>query len=513
MKTILSAAMTAAAFALTASAAQAAPVSVLLHPDGALVQEEARLTPGRDGRTLRLVLPPSADPQTLDLSVPGHQVAALRFEEAAAPDSPVVAELRRRLDAVSRAIQEQKDAREDLAWQKTYWRQPPVQLSDSSGLAALEELAQSRLADLRGGQFAMDARLEKLEAEAALLRQRLDLTGGGASLTREAVVELAEAASGPVAARYAYVLNDAGWRPLYRIEALPDKDEVRIALEAELWQRSGSDWNGVPLVLSTADPRQNMAPPRLTDWIIRPVPPQSQAKFRSNDMMLGSMAAPMAADMAETSSVAAGARAPVYTDGSTFESWDLGKREVPAGPAMRLALNQEDFKADFAWILRPSRSETAFLSARLDMPELRHMPPGDALFLVDGVTVGRAPFSLANDDRRLYFGRDPQVTAVIRKNGQQSGKAGIIDRRQTYAWDWAITVFNKHDRPVLARVEEPAPESRDEQITISMTSRPEPVKEEHTLVWELEVPAGKSAAIRHAVSFTAPTDMKVWEGR
>ena len=66
------------------------------------------------------------------------------------------------------------------------------------------------------------------------------------------------------------------------------------------------------------------------------------------------------------------------------------------------------------------------------------------------MSVGKAPFSLSGDDSRIYFGRDPQVTAVMKRNSQQSGKQGIIDRKQTYTWDWDITVFNKHSRPVAA---------------------------------------------------------------
>lgn len=127
--------------------------------------------------------------------------------------------------------------------------------------------------------------------------------------------------------------------------------------------------------------------------------------------------------------------------------------------------------------------------------------------------MGKAPFSLSGDDSRIYFGRDPQVTAVMKRNSQQSGKQGIIDRKQTYTWDWDITVFNKHSRPVAVRVEEPAPQSLDEQIAVTVTSAPEAVTEDHTLIWTLDVPAGKSKTIQHKVSLAAPTDMNVWEGR
>ena len=65
---------------------------------------------------------------------------------------------------------------------------------------------------------------------------------------------------------------------------------VDLNLEAELWQRSGEDWTGVPLALSTADPRQGMIPPRLSEWLIRPRPAAPQPAARSANQMLLSAA-------------------------------------------------------------------------------------------------------------------------------------------------------------------------------------------------------------------------------
>ena len=508
--TLTGAGMVVAA-ALAAQPAPAAPTAVLLHPGGALVQEEADVAPDKDG-ALRLILPPSADPQSLDMTVPGHAVAVLRFEETAAPEGSAVAELRAQLDEARRALLDVDNALADLEARRDYWRRPPVQFADSAPLAGLDELMRQRLQSFGREEADLNRRAEDLNKRIELLTRQIELTGGDAAFTRQAVVELAEPVNGPVTVRYAYSLDNAGWRPVYRLEARPGEDRVDLNLEAELWQRSGEDWTGVPLALSTADPRQGMIPPRLSEWLIRPRPAAPQPAARSANQMLLS-AAPEAAMMADMSSAAGKASAPLYLDGASFESWDLGPRDVPAGPSLRLPLERDTLKAEFSYLLRPSRGEGAYLSAKLDMPELRHYPGGEALFLVDGVSVGKAPFSLSGDDSRIYFGRDPQVTAVMKRNSQQSGKQGIIDRKQTYTWDWDITVFNKHSRPVAVRVEEPAPQSLDEQIAVTVTSAPEAVTEDHTLIWTLDVPAGKSKTIQHKVSLAAPTDMNVWEGR
>ena len=97
--------------------------------------------------------------------------------------------------------------------------------------------------------------------------------------------------------------------------------------------------------------------------------------------------------------------------------------------------------------------------------------------------------------------------------GQQSGREGFIDRKRTYTWDWEMTVANRHKRPINVRVEEPAPQSRDKEIVLEMQSKPEAKREDNTLYWEVNVPAGKSISINHKVLLSAPADMQVWEGR
>lgn len=555
--------------------ARAAPTAVLLHPGGALVQGESSLTPDADG-CLRLPLPPSADPRSLDISVPGHVVASLRFEESLLPAGAEHSALSALMSQRDEALRERvklRNAFADLEARRNYWRQPPVRFSGlnplSESLNELDDIMRQRLAAFGQEDAGFRQRDEELTRRIELLSRRIEQAGGvvmdeaghnagnAALFTRVAVVRLrdsgaeapaagstdaAESAAGPspenpaeaspaasagkspetppappaapLPLRYAYSLDNAGWRPLYRLEARPDAGRVDLSLEAEIWQRSGEDWSGVPLTLSTADPRQGMTPPCLREWIIRPRPLPSPKAARAANQVLLSAAPDMAVEGAALSAnTAAGAAMPLYLDGASFASWDLGPRDVPAGPSLRLPLASEELKAEFAYLLRPSLSGSAYMSARLDMPEMRHFPDGEALFVVDGVSVGRAPFSLSGDDSRIYFGRDPQVSAVIKRNSQQSGTRGIIDRRQTGTWDWTISVSNRHSRPVTVRVEEPEPQSQDEQITVSVSSSPEPRSEDHTLIWTLDLPAGESRSIRHTVSFSAPADMPVREGR
>ena len=96
-----------------------------------------------------------------------------------------------------------------------------------------------------------------------LQRQLAELAAGASRTEREAVitVDKANAAAGKV--RLNYLVNAAGWQPQYKLRAGGEKDPVQVEYLAAIQQQSGEDWGDVELVLSTAQPMLNAAPPEL----------------------------------------------------------------------------------------------------------------------------------------------------------------------------------------------------------------------------------------------------------
>ena len=76
------------------------------------------------------------------------------------------------------------------------------------------------------------------------------------------VVERVNGAAGKV--RLNYLVTSASWRPQYKLRAgKAAKDPVQVEYLASLVQHTGEDWANVNLVLSTAQPMLNAAPPEL----------------------------------------------------------------------------------------------------------------------------------------------------------------------------------------------------------------------------------------------------------
>ena len=80
---------------------------------------------------------------------------------------------------------------------------------------------------------------------------------------REAVIVLDKTNAPPGQVRLNYLVSDAGWQPQYKLRAGGEKDPVQVEYLAAIQQQTGEDWSDVELVLSTAQPMLNAAPPEL----------------------------------------------------------------------------------------------------------------------------------------------------------------------------------------------------------------------------------------------------------
>jgi uncharacterized protein (TIGR02231 family) len=115
-------------------------------------------------------------------------------------------------------------------------------------------------------------RLNQEKAEFAQ-RKLNEMAAGSSRIEQDAVivVDKTNAAAGKV--RLNYLVDAAAWRPQYKLRAgKTDKDAVQLEYLAAIAQHTGEDWTGVKLVLSTAAPTLNAAPPDLQVLQVTTVP-------------------------------------------------------------------------------------------------------------------------------------------------------------------------------------------------------------------------------------------------
>ncbi|WP_327170532.1 mucoidy inhibitor MuiA family protein [Streptomyces sp. NBC_01336] len=108
------------------------------------------------------------------------------------------------------------------------------------------------------------ARLTALAAELSDVQRALHLSEDEpAELVGHIELTVRTAAAGPVGLRLSHLTPCALWRPAYR--AVLDGDGLTLETDAMVWQRTGEDWSGVRLTLSTARSALATDPPRLDE--------------------------------------------------------------------------------------------------------------------------------------------------------------------------------------------------------------------------------------------------------
>ncbi|GAB7106612.1 DUF4139 domain-containing protein [Streptomyces phaeofaciens JCM 4814] len=108
----------------------------------------------------------------------------------------------------------------------------------------------------------VDARLTAVDAELGEVERAMDLAEEEpAELVGHIELTVEAAAAGPAGLRLSHLTPCALWRPAYR--AVLDGDSLTLETEATVWQRTGEDWSGVRLTLSTARSALATEPPRL----------------------------------------------------------------------------------------------------------------------------------------------------------------------------------------------------------------------------------------------------------
>lgn len=326
-----------------------------------------------------------------------------------------------------------------------------------------------------------------------------------------------------VALRYSYVIP-ASCTFSYRLTAYPDKEELTIAQDATLFQASGFTWQETDLYLSTLRRDRTLRPLPIEPWKLRlesrnralhaarksmadkPPAPAQAARALQDDMMLA--AAP------EQENRQGAPQQPVQEERSTFRLWNLGKQRVENNFPVRLALAEAGHKATFLYTLRPVSNPKGFLTAELNLPQALELPPGMARFAVDDLALGSQMFSFNGNKGTIFFGSDPQVTALLRDMKQSSGEEGFFNKDETREWHWQITLKNTRAKAVAAWLEDPAPRAANEAIKISVESTPRPEELVNppedggaTIYrWKTVLKPGEPLVINHKVRATAPLD-------
>jgi len=404
---------------------------------------------------------------------------------------------------------------------------------------ALAKLDQETLT-LKGREDSLRAEIGKLERELA------QLTGNRAKARNVARVKIDVKQAGPLRLELAYVVFGPSWSPQYDVRADTVAKKVTVAYQAQVRQRTGEDWKGVDLRLSTAQPGVGGREPELSPWTVRKVEPVvltgatggwagtavTAEKPQTLAGRRGVNAAP--AGKAEQLSLADGlvvpAAAPAPAPSMDFAKADvraggtaalfLVRRayDIPSDPrSVKVTIGEETFTAAFRYSCVPKLSPNVYLkTTAVNTSDYPFLAGPTAVFL-DGAYVAAASMDLvpAGQEFTTFLGVDQSVKVERKVLARREETVGVFGKKtKRTVHDQLFKVTNGKQTEIDLTVADQLPLSEHEDIKVILE---EPryekdtealkLSEQKRLEWRLRLGAGDKLDLPFRFAVERPEDL------
>jgi uncharacterized protein (TIGR02231 family) len=495
---------------------------VTLYPGSATVERAAHVNAG-NGRVELTGLPANFDPRTLRVDTDaGIQVGEVTVKDASrsqalgAREAELEARIQRLKDeraALDVDVKTAELVRDYLASLSARApdaekRRPAV---DPKALPAVLEAIRRGGADAYGTIQRADIRKRELDKRIAALEGDLGRLRSGARDMRSVAIAYSAAHEGEL--RASYQVMNAGWRPQYRAALDSNTSRVELVRQAAVMQRTGEDWRGVSLRLSTGAPRAGqIIDPAAWQLAIRaPAEPQSAA-----DAYNGAL--PAKAMLERRAEARAAAPAPEIAQLETEYTTEFevpGRVDLPAdGRQVTVSLARQQFPVTQRIRLVPRRDSAAMVTAEADLPDGVWIP-GEVQLYRDGGYVGTTYWQAQAKEKLLFpFGRDDRVQVAIKRLKDRKGAAGILAQRAEREVATLYSVTSRHKTPVELLLLEAAPVPVDDKITVDTAFEPKPKSanwedRRGVYAWEQPLAPGQTLKFVAGYTITYPKDAVV----
>ncbi len=370
-----------------------------------------------------------------------------------------------------------------------------------------------------------------LEREIAQKQARLSQIATGQTASVEARVAVEAAAAGSATLRLTYQVPGASWRPIYDARLDAGSETVTLTQLGEVRQRTGEDWRGVSLTLSTARPATGARAPELAAWFVDIFEPRRRAQMenRSEDDLLSLF---KDAERKVEESTAAGPplvapeQQPAETNTALIAAGEFaaeyripGRVDLPADDSThKVRIQERETEAALSVRAVPKLSPQAYLLAEVTYGGEDALLPGPMAVFRDGAFIGNGQLDLlrSGETFKLSFGVDDRVRVTYRLAGGQRSSEGLIAKDRRIEQRYEIEVANLHKRAIVIEVQDQLPVARDERIEVELLeATTEPTARDlddktGVLAWAYDYEPGKIRKITFGYAVEFPEKASVY---
>lgn len=313
-----------------------------------------------------------------------------------------------------------------------------------------------------------------------------------------------------------YLINNAGWYPVYDLRAKDINSPIQITTKAQVFQNTGIEWNNVKLRLSTNNPSIGGNRPVIaTQWIdfyVQNVYKQYKAKKAAGygdyeQSMPASIAERSMEELDKNNETIANYTTVVDAPVSTEYNISLPYTIPSDGIGQLVDVQVQDLPANYRYYCTPKLDKDAFLVAEIANWSDLNLIPGDANVYFDGTFVANTfiDTKASQDTLLLSLGRDKKVIVerVVKKDLTSKKMIGT-NKKEEYAYE--ITLRNTKKEAIEIIVEDQYPVSRQSDILVELIDAggAEVNKDTGILTWKLKIAPGESKKLLFKFSVKYP---------
>jgi uncharacterized protein (TIGR02231 family) len=501
---------------------------VVLYPGSAAIERSARVAAGSN-RLEMTGLPANFDLRTLrveaDAGIVVGEVAVQdvsRAEALSGREAELEARIESLKDEKAALDVEVKTAELVRNYLAALSRHPvpenekgPPHALDPKTIPAVIDAMRRGGADAYGQIQRIEIRKRGLDKQLAVLERDLARLRSGGRDARTLAISYAATRAGEV--RASYQVANAGWKPTYRAALDSSSSRVELERQAIIMQRTGEDWRGVALRLSTGQPRAaRIIDPATWQLVIRP--PVQAGLLESRVASPAAMAVPEARRAMADKSARSDEAAPIVAQFQTQFTTEFevpGKVDLAAdGRQVNVSLARESIPVKQRIRVVPRQDSAAMVTAEAELPEGVWIP-GDAQLYRDGSYIGSTFWNAqAKEKLVLPFGRDDRIVVASNRTKNRSGASGFIGQRNERQIADLYIVTSRHKVPVELLLLEAAPVAVSDQISVEVAFQPKPKVQDWeekrgVVAWEQPLLPGETLKFVAEYTITYPKDVAV----
>ena len=269
----------------------------------------------------------------------------------------------------------------------------------------------------------------------------------------------------------AYLAQDAFWRTAYDAE-VSDDGAVKLKRFAHVVQKTGVEWNGLPIRFLAGNPLESLSPPNLLPIelsLVRSSASQSGYDWASSKSLQRSEG-PGLETIATTE-----IQPLMNATGSAIQRLaftpQLPVRISGNGTPERIPLETLRLNSDLTYLVMPEYSDESFqLAASADWSEAQLMA-GDVQVVAGGAYRGVFEMALPapGDTLEIPLGQDGRVRSSRKRLMELCSSSALGGTKRTVQ-AFQVDVVNQHSRSVKVRIVDRIPVSRSSDIEVFVES-------------------------------------------